>query len=140
LHANLDNAGHLLRRHVLARPFRQYRGLDMSIEIEVRMRIPSLTVRAFGQDDRRIDNREVRFRKRMGVSAVPKRGDPLDVTAAGGPPFACTVTRSGWDEEKNLFVVSCTYARRSISGSDYADLVTDSAWVSVPLVPSVMTT
>jgi len=108
-----------------------YRGV--AIDVEVNLRIPSLTVRPVGKPNQRIDNGAVRFSKRITVNAVPKPGESLSVSAQSGEPFECSVTRSDWSEEKNLFIVSCTYARRSITSEEYEDLVSDPAWVKKQL-------
>src|SRR5579862_5194287 len=97
----------------------------MPIEIEVSLKIPTLTLKNVGENDRRIDNSDVRFRKRMMVSAVPKRGDQLDVTVDGEPPFPSRVTRADWDEEKMLFVVACAFSRRAIMTREYTGLLSD---------------
>ena len=99
----------------------------MAIEIEVNMRVPTLTVRAQNEPDRRIDNSAVRFTKRIQVPALPKPGEILSLsTDSGKTTFECTVTRSDWHEEKGLFVVACTYAKRSLPAETYSALVNDS--------------
>jgi hypothetical protein len=44
------------------------------------------------------------------------------------------VTRSDWNEEKGLFVVACTYAKRSLPADTYSALVNDSEWTMKPLL------
>ena len=107
----------------------------MPTEIEVNMRVPTLTVRAPNEPDRRIDNSAVRFTKRIEVPALPKTGDMLLLSTDGGKTtFECTVTRSDWSEEKGLFVVACTYAKRSLPSETYSALVNDSEWTMKPLL------
>jgi hypothetical protein len=48
--------------------------------------------------------------------------------------FDCTVTRSDWNEEKGLFVVACTYAKRSLPVETYSALVNDGEWTMKPLL------
>ena len=102
----------------------------MSIDVEVNLKVPSLTVRVPGQPDQRIDNGSVRFTKRAVVSTVPKPGEGLSLSTRFGEPFDCTVTRSDWDERKEMFVVSCTYARRSITPDEHAALMSDADWTT----------
>jgi hypothetical protein len=104
-------------------------------EIEVSMRVPTLTVRAPNEPDRRIDNSAVRFTRRIEVPALPKAGEVLSLsTGEGRTQFDCTVTRSDWSEEKGLFVVACTYAKRSLPVDTYNALVNDSQWTMKPLL------
>ena len=107
----------------------------MPTEIEVNMRVPTLTVRAPNEPDRRIDNSAVRFIRRMAVAALPKPGETLSLSTDGGKTmFECTVTRADWHEEKGLFVVACTYAKRSLPVETYSALVNDSEWTMKPLL------
>jgi hypothetical protein len=107
----------------------------MPTEIEVNMRVPTLTVRAANEPDRRIDNSAVRFTKRIEVPALPKPGELLALSTDGGrTTFECTVMRSDWNEEKGLFVVACTYAKRSLPVETYSALVNDNEWTMKPLL------
>jgi hypothetical protein len=105
----------------------------MPIDAEVNLKIPSLTVKSPGKPDQRIDNGSVRFTKRITVETVPKPGDWLQLSTRLGEPFDCTVTRSDWDEEKNMFVVSCSYGRRSITADEHNALLNDSDWATKQL-------
>ncbi len=105
----------------------------MPIDVEVTLKIPSLTIRSAGKEDQRIDNGSVRFSKRISVDAIPKPGDWLPLSTRFGEPFECTVTRSDWSEDKNLFVVSCNYGRRSITSAEYEALLTDPDWATKQL-------
>jgi hypothetical protein len=105
----------------------------MSIPVEVNLKIPSLTIREAGKEGRRADNGSVRFGKRMIVDALPKPGDELSLSTQIAGPFASTVIRADWSEDKNLFVVSCTYARRSISEAEYHALLADPDWTAKQL-------
>ena len=105
------------------------------MEVEVNMRVPSLTVRSPGERDTRIDNAAVRFTRRTSVPAIPKPGDSLVLTMnKGETTFECTVTRAEWHEEKALFVVSCSYSKRSVSMEMYNALVSDTDWTMKPLL------
>jgi hypothetical protein len=105
----------------------------MPIEIEVNLRIPSLTLKSAGTKDVRVDNSSVRFSKRVSVDGVPKPGDRLALSTRSGPPFECTVSRSDWHEEKSVFVVSCAYGRRSITAEEHNALLSDPDWSSQQL-------
>jgi len=99
------------------------------------MRVPTLTVRAPNEPDRRIDNSAVRFTRRIAVPNLPKPGEVLSLSADGGKTtFDCTVTRSDWSEEKGLFIVACTYAKRSLPVDTYTALVNDGEWTMKPLL------
>jgi hypothetical protein len=105
----------------------------MPIAVEVNLRIPSLTVTVPGKNPQRIDNGSVRFSKRIDVEAVPKPGNSLSLTTRFGEPFVGTVVRSDWSDDKNLFVVSCVYGRRSITEAEYTALMTDVDWTTKQL-------
>src|SRR5437868_3358567 len=105
----------------------------MPIEVEVNLKIPSLTIRSATNAETRIDNGSVRFIKRVAVDAIPKPGDRLTLSTRRTPAFECTVTRSDWSEEKNVFIVSCSYARRSITPEEHDALLTDPEWSSKQL-------
>jgi hypothetical protein len=102
-------------------------------DVELNLRIPSLTIRGANEDLKRIDNQSVRFKKRIVLPTIPKAGDLLQVTSRHGEPFECTVTRADWSESAEIFVVSCNYARRSIAVGDYNALVADPDWSAVQL-------
>jgi hypothetical protein len=106
----------------------------MSIEVEVNMRIPGLTLRAPNEADKVINNSYVRFTKLIHVPAIPKAGDPLTLTTSTGQTFESTVTRSDWSEDRSLFIVSCNYAKRSISADEYGALVNDAEWKMKQLI------
>jgi hypothetical protein len=100
----------------------------VSIDVEVNLKIPTLTVRLAEGNRKRIDNRSVRFIKRITVTAIPKPRESLKLSTQGGLSFRCSVARLDWSEERNLFVVSCVYAPRSITAEKYQALMTDTDW------------
>jgi hypothetical protein len=106
----------------------------MPIDVEVNMKIPSLTVTTAEHGERRIDNGPVRFTKQIVVEAIPKAGEVLQLSTRMGEPFGCTVTRSDWSEDKNQFIVSCSYAKRSITPQDHDALINDPDWTMKQLV------
>ena len=104
----------------------------MPIDVEVNLKVPSLTVREPGKPDRRIDNSNVRFGKRMAVEAIPKPGEWLQLSAFG-ETFECTVSRSDWHESKNVFVVSCAFSPRSMTHAQLEALLNDPDWATKQL-------
>jgi hypothetical protein len=100
----------------------------MSIDVEVNLKIPRVTIPSLNQDNKIIDNSSVRFIKLIKVPAIPKPGALLQLTTSSGEPFECAVTRADWSEEKELFILSCSYSKRSISADEYGALVNDSDW------------
>lgn len=102
----------------------------MSIEVEVSLKIPRVTVPPADQhqDHKIIDNRSVRFTKLIHVPSIPKPGVSLQLTTRSGQRFDCSVTSAEWHEEKARFVLSCSYAKRSMTAKEYDDLIHDAEW------------
>ena len=101
----------------------------MTQTIEISLRIPSLRVRRQGKDTAEtISNSEVRFSKQLGVEAIPKAGDTLSMTDSSGRTFLCEVVRGDWQNDKEMFVIACRYAQRSISPADYQALMSSTDW------------
>ena len=106
----------------------------MSREVEIRLRVPNMKVRALDENGYPIDHSAVRFRKVILVPAIPKPGDALELSALSGAIVKATVVRSDWDEETSRFVVACQYVNRSISPDEYAALANDPDWKLTPLI------
>jgi hypothetical protein len=105
------------------------------IDVEINLRIPRLTIRAANAPDKVIDNSVVRFTRLAQVPAIPKAGEPLQLPArVNGDSIDCVVTRSDWSEEKERFIVSCNYSKKSIAAADYEALVNDADWTMKPLL------
>ena len=102
----------------------------MPITVDANLKIPRLTVRPADAPARLVDNSSVRWIKRITVETIPKPGDTVRLSTRRGPPFDGTVTRVEWNDAKNLFVVSCTYTKRSITGDDYEALLVDPDWIA----------
>jgi hypothetical protein len=101
----------------------------MSNTVEVSLRIPSLRVRRDGFDAAEtIANGDRRFSRHLEVEGVPKTGEVLQVPVGADTTFPCEVVRSDWHEEKNMFVVACRYAKRSISPEEYDALMNAPDW------------
>src|SRR5262249_16006587 len=99
----------------------------MAIEVEVNLRVPSLTLQEDGQHDRRVDNRSVRFVRLIRVERVPKRDEAVSALI-WETAFDCTVPRCDWSDDKNVFVASCVFGRRTITRAEYEGLMTDPDW------------
>lgn len=101
----------------------------MSQIVEISLRIPSLRIPQGDTDAPRIiDNAEVRFCKQIEVASIPKRGVVLTMSTSFGATFEYEVLRSDWHHDKNMFVISCRYAKRSMSAADYQALMRASDW------------
>jgi hypothetical protein len=102
---------------------------QMAQSVEISLRIPSLRVRREGKETpETIANSDVRFGKRVELNAIPKPGDILTMTVSSGGTFECEVVRSDWQDDKNIFVISCRYSKRSISPAEYQALIDASDW------------
>ncbi|HEV3141076.1 MAG TPA: hypothetical protein VGY57_11195, partial [Vicinamibacterales bacterium] len=80
-----------------------------------------------------IVNGDFRFAKRFKAPALPKPGDVVDLMTRPDFAFQATVVRADWHEEKELFVVSCTYSGTSIPRPEYLALMQDQDWTRKPL-------
>jgi hypothetical protein len=99
------------------------------MEVEVRLRVPNMKVRALDENGYPIDHSAVRFRKVIELTEVPKPEQPLELTTSSGRVIAARVVRSDWNETLGTFVIACQYANRSITADEYAALADDPAWV-----------
>jgi hypothetical protein len=106
----------------------------MPMEVEVSLRVPNMKVRALDEHGYPIDHSAVRFKKLIELPKIPKPGDTLSLATRSGGPFVSKVVRADWHEGKNLFVVSCQYANRSITQEEYSALVQDPDWEMKPLI------
>lgn len=106
----------------------------MPIVIEANLKIPRVKTPIRDDNGYPVDNGSVRFRKPIEVLAIPKSGETIQLKTASGVILECTVTRADWDQERELFVASCSYAKRSIPPDEYTALVTDPNWVMKPLL------
>jgi len=105
------------------------------IDVEINLRIPRLTIRSANAPDKVIDNSLVRFTRLAQVPVIPKAGEPLQLAArVEGDAIDCVVTRSDWSEDKERFIVSCNYSKKSIAAADYEALVNDSDWTQKSLI------
>jgi hypothetical protein len=106
----------------------------MAIDVEVNLAIPRIKNPVLGENGYPIDNGSVRFMKHIEVDAIPQPGATLPLTTSAGHEFTATVTRSDWNEEREIFVVSCKYSNRSIPADYCAALFGDPEWIVKPLL------
>jgi len=101
----------------------------MTQTVEISLRIPPLRVRREGKEAlETIANNDVRFGKQIELDAIPKPGDVLTMTVSSGGTFECDVVRSDWQHDRNMFVISCRYSKRSISPAEYHAFIGASDW------------
>jgi hypothetical protein len=107
----------------------------MAQTVEISLRIPSLRVRREGHEaSETIGNSDVRFSKQLELQTIPKPGSVLRMEVSSGGTFDCEVVRSEWHHDKNMFVISCRYSRRSITPAEYQALMDSSDWQMKPLL------
>ena len=100
----------------------------MVMDVEIELRIPSLTV---GKDDgsnARIDNSLIRFKTVIQVAAFPPAGSTIQLSAGSDLVFACTIARADWHEDKQLFVLACKYPKQRMLLQEYETLLNDPRW------------
>lgn len=101
----------------------------MAQTVEISLRVPSLRVKREGKEGlETIANSDIRFSKQIELEAIPKPGAVLTMSVSSGGTFECEVVRSDWHHEKNMFLVACRYAKRSITPADYQALMDSSDW------------
>jgi hypothetical protein len=106
----------------------------MSREVEVSLRVPNMKIRALDENGYPIDHANVRFRKMINLPAIPKPDQTLELDTQSGKVIQARVVRSDWIESRELFVVSCQYANRSITAEEYGALSEDPSWELKPLI------
>jgi len=99
-----------------------------SMEVEVRLRVPNMKVRALDENGYPIDHASMRFRKVIEVPKIPKAEEPIELTTRSGRTLPARVVRSDWNEDRGMFVLSCQYGNRSITPEEYGALKEDPAW------------
>ena len=55
-------------------------------------------------------------------------GEVLTMTVEWAEAFRCEVIRSDWHQDKNMFVIACRYAKRSISDAEYQAFLNAPDW------------
>ena len=104
----------------------------MAIIVEANLRVPSLSV-TDDKGSKTINNQALRFRKMIEVAAIPKVDEMLELSTSDGIPLPCRVTRSDWEEDRQLFVVSCKYSPSRITSQTFEALLTDAEWKKTEL-------
>jgi len=100
----------------------------MAMDVEIELRIPTLTIKKDDDSTGRIDNTLVRFRKIVHVPAFPQPGSKIQLTAGSDLAFECTIARADWHETKQRFVLACKYPKQRIFPNEYDTLVNDPEW------------
>jgi hypothetical protein len=88
-----------------------------------------MKARALDENGYPIDHSSMRFRRTIDVPKMPRAGDTLELMTSSGRAFPATVVRADWSDDRELFIVSCQYASRSITPEDYAAFADDPEWV-----------
>ena len=106
-----------------------------SQQVLINLRIRSLTIRMPGEPPVKVDNALVRFMKVIEVTAIPRVGSAITLTA--GPdnlPFECSVSRAEWDDRENMFVVACSYTKSPRPQAHYLAIHGGGDWRMKPLL------
>jgi hypothetical protein len=98
------------------------------MDVEIELRIPTLTIKTEDDSPRKIDNSLVRFRKVIQVPAFLPSGSKIELNAGSDFAFECVITRADWHEEKQRFVLSCKYPKQKIFLHEYEALLNDPQW------------
>ena len=98
------------------------------MDVEIELRIPTLTVQTEEFEPKRINNSLVRFRRVITVPEFPQPGTTIDLQAGPNLSFRCTIARADWHEEKQRFVLSCKYPKQRIFPEEYEALLNDPLW------------
>lgn len=98
------------------------------MDVEIELRIPTLTLKTEDDSPRKIDNSLVRFRKIIQVPAFLPSGSKIALNAGSDFAFECVVIRADWHEEKQRFVLACKYPKQKIFPHEYEALLNDPEW------------
>jgi hypothetical protein len=98
------------------------------MDVEIELRIPTLTIKPEDGPSGRIDNSLVRFRKIVQVPVFPPPGSKIEVSVGSNFAFECVIARADWHEEKQRFVLSCKYPKQRIFPHEYEALLNDPQW------------
>ncbi len=106
----------------------------MDMDVEINLKIPRPKTPALDDHGYPIDTYAIRFTKTVTVSMVPKEGAVLPLSTQSGQTFEAAVIRSDWHDSREMFVVYCKYAQRSIPQAIYDDLMRGADWRAKPLL------
>jgi hypothetical protein len=101
--------------------------------IEVNLRIPQVKEPLKDENGWPINNATIRFTVRVEVPQVPKVGEVISLATTSGS-FDASVTQTEWNDEKELFIVNCRYAQRTMPHDEYVALMNDPQWNRKPLL------
>ena len=97
------------------------------MQVDVRLRVPNMKVRALDENGYPIDHSQFRFRKLLEVPKSP-RPRTRSSSRPGPASIQARVVRADWNENRGLFIVSCQYYNRSITAEEYGRPVEDPDW------------
>ena len=106
----------------------------MPIDVEVNLRIPAVKEPAKDDKGYPINSADVRFIRMLSVPALPKPDARLQLEMSDGSSIECAVNRADWSDSKELFIVYCTYSKKSILPGEYNALLSDPDWEMRPLL------
>jgi hypothetical protein len=98
------------------------------MDVEIELRIPTLTIKGEDESPKRIDNSLVRFRKIVEVPAFPPPGSKIALKVGTDLAFECAIARADWHEGKQRFVLACKYPKQRIFPHEYEALLNDPQW------------
>jgi hypothetical protein len=98
------------------------------MDVEIELRIPTLTIKTEDAEPRRVDNSLVRFRKVIQLPKFPPVGSMIELSAGSDLAFECAIARADWHEEKQRFVLACKYPKQRIFPHEYEALLNDPQW------------
>src|ERR1700682_6386064 len=106
----------------------------MSFDVEVNFRIPAVKEPAQEDKGYPIKSADVSFIGVVSVPALPKREALLQLEMRDKSSIECAVNRADWSESKELFIVYCTYSKKSILPDEYKALLSVPGWEMRPLL------
>jgi hypothetical protein len=106
----------------------------MEMDVEINLKIPRPKTPALDDHGYPIDTYALRFTKTVTVSVVPKEGALLPLSTESGQTFEAAVIRADWHDSREMFVVYCKYAERSIPQAIYDELMRGTDWRAKPLL------
>jgi hypothetical protein len=106
----------------------------MSMDVEMNLRIPAVKDPAKDANGYPINSADVRFIRLVNVAALPQPGALLHLETSDGTAIECEVNRADWSDSKEIFIVHCRYAKRSMPPDEYHALINDPAWEMRPLL------
>ena len=103
------------------------------MNVEIELRVPTLSVKDENDLQRRIDNTHIRFRRVVEVPEFPKPGSEITLVIGEHLSLPCTIDNAHWDESKQMFVLTCQYPNRRILPEEYETLLNDPQWKKTEL-------